>query len=340
MGNLDFLEKKPRIVYTLSWDGITEGKDKATSSLFSLYNFSNEEYSLQGLINANSGLEKSIDEFINAASVSYTFDINTNFDIILTNSEFKEYSVPRATLWKHAENATTEKDYIGKQIGLIFIDFMVNKEYSLFLAYSFVEGSSCTDGYYGPAFGPTFNKVGWYIGAVSMKDIPVGEIGYIKNSMPLVSINYSGKGFTSPQKPYRYASRSFDSDDVISIFYDPNIIPDTNEAKSKGFNAICAPGDRNTKADIKLNKDLADILKAGYIGCLNIYIYNDMFYVFENAPFAYRPFISISYENINSIVGLCIRDYNTDNNTVIYFNPSISREEYNIWRNKYFSSEP
>lgn len=340
MGNLDFLEKKPRIAYTLSWDGVTEGKDKATSSLFSLYNFSNEEYSLQGLINANAGLEKSIDEFINAASVSYTFDINTNFDIILTNSEFKEYSVPRATLWKHAENATTEKDYIGKQIGLIFINFMVNKEYSLFLAYSFVEGSSCTDGYYGPAFGPTFNKVGWYIGAVSMENIPVGEIGYIKNSMPLVSINYSGKGFTSPQKPYRYATRSFDNDDVISIFYDPNIIPDTDEAKSKGFNAICTPGDWNTKADIKLNKDLADIVKAGHIGCLNVYIHNDIPFVVEDNPVVYRPFISISYENINSIGGLCIREINNGNITVIYFDPSISQEECEMWFSKYFLSEP
>lgn len=344
MGNLDFLEKKPRIAYTLSWDGVTEGKDKAASSLFSLYNFSNEEYSLQGLIKSNAGLGKSIDEFINTASVSYIFDINTNFDIALTNSEFKEYSAMRATLWKYAENATTEKDYIGKQIGLIFIDFMVNKEYSLFLAYSFVEGSSCTDGYYGPSFGPTFNKVGWYIGAVSMENIPVGEIGYIKNSIPLVSINYSGKGFTSPQKPYRYASRSFDSDDVISIFYNRNMIPDTDESKSKGFNAICSPGDWSTKADIKLNKDLADIIKAGHIGCLNVYIHNDMPFVVEVTPVVYRPFISISYDYINSIGGLCIREINNEINngdiTVIYFNPSIPREEYNMWAIKYFLSEP
>lgn len=344
MGNLDFLEKKPRIAYTLSWDGVTEGKDKATSSPFSLYNFSNEEYSLQGLINANAGLEKSIDEFINAASVSYTFDINTNFDIILTNSEFKEYSVPRATLWKHAENATTEKDYIGKQIGLIFINFMVNKEYSLFLAYSFVEGSSCTDGYYGPAFGPTFNKVGWYIGAVSMENIPVGEIGYIKNSIPLVSINYSGKGFISPQKPYRYASRSFDSDDVFSIFYNKNMIPDTDEAKSKGFNAICIPGDWNSKADIKLNKDLADIVKAGFMGCLGIYTHIDSFtnnILVDNAPIVFREFVDINYSKINNVGGLsiCISGYDgvVDN---IYFNPSISKKDIVEWRDKYFFTEP
>lgn len=340
MGNLDFLEKKPRIAYTLSWDGVTEGKDKAASSLFSLYNFSNEEYSLQGLIKSNAGLGKQIDEFINTASVSYIFDINTNFDIALTNSEFKEYSTKRASLWKYAENATTEKDYIGKQIGLIFIDFMVNKEYSLFLAYSFVEGSSCTDGYYGPSFGPTFNKVGWYTGAVSMENIPVGEIGYIKNSIPLVSINYSGKGFTSPQKPYRYASRSFDSDDVISIFYNPNMIPDTNEGKSKGFNAICAPGDWSITADIKLNKDLANIVKAGYNGCLNIYPYDDAANVVEGVPIAYRSFIEVSHAKLNNIDGLCIREINGGEMTLIYFNPAITLEEFMAWLDKYFSLEP
>ena len=183
---------------------------------------------------------------------------------------------------------------------------------------------------------PIFPETGWYF---SGSTIEAGDIMSVLKD-PLVQFSYSGKGFKSPKKPYRYASRSFDSDYVISIFYDPNIIPDTNEAKSKGFNAICAPGDRNTKADIKLNKDLADILKAGYIGCLNVYVYNDMFYVFENSPFVYRPFISISYENINGIVGLCLREHNTGNNTAIYFNPSISREEYNIWCNKYLLPEP
>lgn len=132
--------------------------------------------------------------------------------------------------------------------------------------------------------------------------------------------------------------------DVISIFYDPNIIPDTDEAKSKGFNAICAPGDWNTKADIKLNKDLADIMKAGHIGCLNVYIHNDMPFVVEDIPVVYRPFISISYENINSIGGLCIREINRcishGDITVIYFNPSIPLEEYDKWIDKYFLLEP
>lgn len=339
MGNLDFLEKKPRIAYTLSWDGITDGKDKATSSLFSLYNFSNEEYSLQGLINANAGLEKSIDEFINAASVSYTFDINTNFDIILTNSEFKEYSVPRATLWKHAENATTEKDYIGKQIGLIFIDFMVNKEYSLFLAYSFVEGSSCTDGYYGPAFGPTFNKVGWYIGAVSMENIPVGEIGYIKNSMPLVSINYSGKGFTSPKEYYSKLSNSIEADDYYTLWIDHTVI-EAASGKEDDYNAICIPGDWNSKADIQLDEKLAKLLKA-------------MSYNKVSAIVKYAEDVSKKTpENLGQIKTqqyITAWTVNKNQLNIYYGNDIIFRQTYDVeehakwyakWYAKYFSNTP
>lgn len=335
MGNLDFLEKKPRIAYTLSWDGVTEGKDKATSSLFSLYNFSNEEYSLQGLINANAGLEKSIDEFINAASVSYTFDINTNFDIILTNSEFKEYSVPRATLWKYAENATTEKDYIGKQIGLIFIDFMVNKEYSLFLAYSFVEGSSCTDGYYGPAFGPTFNKVGWYIGAVSMKNIPVGEIGYIKNSMPLVSINYSGKGFTSPKEYYSKLSNSIEADDYYTIWIDHTVI-EAASGKEDDYNAICNPGDWNSKADIQLDEKLAKLLKAmSYNKVSAIVKYTEA--VSKKTPENLGQIKTQQYITAWTVNKNQLNIYYGDD---IIFRQTYDVEEHAKWYAKYFSNTP
>lgn len=335
MGNLDFLEKKPRIAYTLSWDGVTEGKDKATSSLFSLYNFSNEEYSLKGLINANAGLEKSIDEFINAASVSYTFDVNTNFDIILTNSEFKEYSVERATLWKYAENATTEKDYIGKQIGLIFIDFIVNKEYSLFLAYSFVEGSSCTDGYYGPSFGPTFHKVGWYIGSVSMENIPIGEIGYIKNSMPLVSINYSGKGFTSPKKYYSELSNSIEADDYYTLWIDYTVI-EAASGKEDDYNAICIPGDWNSKADIQLDEKLAKLLKA--------ISYNKVSAIVKYAEAVSKK----TPENLGQIKTqqyITAWTVNKNQLNIYYGNDIIFRQTYDVeehdkWYAKYFSSTP
>lgn len=42
MGNLDFLEKKPRIAYTLSWDGVTEGKVTNTTGMRKVYKISSE----------------------------------------------------------------------------------------------------------------------------------------------------------------------------------------------------------------------------------------------------------------------------------------------------------
>lgn len=44
MGNLDFLEKKPRIAYTLSWDGVTEGKVTNTQAMRKVYKISSEEF--------------------------------------------------------------------------------------------------------------------------------------------------------------------------------------------------------------------------------------------------------------------------------------------------------
>lgn len=161
---------------------------------------------------------------------------------------------------------------------------------------------------------------------------------------PLIIFSYSGKGFTSPQKPYRYSTRSFDSDDVISIFCNKNMIPRTEEDKSKGFNAICIPGDWDTKADIKLNKDLADIAKAGYVGCLNIYMHiNDLTdgLLIDNSPSFFRGVLEIAYNKINNVYGLSIYINNSyDMIDHIYFNPNITREEYEIWLNKYFSNTP
>lgn len=317
MGNLDFLEKKPRIAYTLSWDGITEGKVTNTQAMRKVYKISSEE-------------------FISRPDIVWT----------PTGSSGRPCNTP--------ENIRLEKKYRFRNIEDVSnVSVSVLKEdknkagyysFALFfgddntyadLFYVLVANKEIISGDFGNV-NPIFPETGWYFAGDT---IEAGDIMSILKD-PLVQFSYSGKGFTSPQKPYRYSTRSFDSDDVISIFYDPNIIPDTDEAKSKGFNAICVPGDWNTKADIKLNKDLADIVKAGNIGCLNVYMHNDMPFVVEDTPVVHRPFISISYENINSIDGLCIREIDNGNSTVIYFNPSISREECNMWANKYFLSEP
>lgn len=326
MGNLDFLEKKPRIAYTLSWDGVTEGKVTNTKGSRKVYKISSEEFVPRP-------------DIVWTPTGSTGIPCNTPENIRLEKN-YRFYNieeVPNVSVSVLKEDTSKAGYY---KFSLMFGDKDTGNN-GIDLFYVTVVNKEIISAEFGN-INPTFSEIGWYIGEPS-NDVKAGDIMSILKD-PLVQFSYSGKGFTSPQKPYRYASRSFDSDDVISIFYDPNIIPDTDEVKSKGFNAICAPGDWNTKADIKLNKDLADIIKAGHIGCLNVYIHNDMPFVVEVTPVVYRPFISISYDYINSIGGLCIREINNEINngdiTVIYFNPSIPREEYNMWAIKYFLSEP
>lgn len=320
MGNLDFLEKKPRIAYTLSWDGVTEGKVTNTKGSRKVYKISSEEFiprpDMVWTPTGRTGLPCSTPKNIRLER-NYRFpNIEGESNVIVSVLKEDTSKAGYYTFYLESGDDDTGNDSVD-----LFYVLVANKE---IISAEFGN------------INPTFPETGWYIGS------PPNEAGDIMSILkdPLVKFSYSGKGFTSPQKPYRYATRSFDSDDVISIFYDPNIIPDTDEAKSTGFNAICAPGDWNTKADIKLNKDLADIVKAGHIGCLNVYIHNDMPFVVEDTPVVHRPFISISYKNINSIGGLCIREIDNSNITVIYFNPSISREEYETWFSKYFLSEP
>lgn len=318
MGNLDFLEKKPRIAYTLSWDGVTEGKVTNTQASRKVYKISSEEFIPRPDIvwtpTGTSGVPCSTPENIRLG---------------------KNYRFINAEGISNVEVSVLKEDKNKAGYYKFWLLYGGDDEYAD-LFYVLVANKEIISGDFGGGANPIFPETGWYFGGAT---IEAGDIMSVLKD-PLVQFSYSGKGFTSPQKPYRYSTRSFDSDDVISIFYDPNIIPDTDEAKSTGFNAICAPGDWNTKADIKLNKDLADIIKAGHIGCLNVYIYNDMPFAVEDTPVVYRPFISISYENINSIGGLCIREIDNGNITVIYFNPLISREEYNMWANKYFFNTP
>lgn len=321
MGKLDFLEKKPRIAYTLSWDGVTEGKVTNTTGTRKVYKISSEKFIPRP-------------DIVWTPTGSTSLPCNTPENIRLEKN-YHFYNIEGAS---NVSVSVLKEDTSKAGYYKFFLMFGDNDtgNNGVHLFYVTVANKEILSGDFGNV-NPTFPEIGWYLGSPS--NVEAGDIMSILKD-PLVQFSYSGKGFTSPQKPYRYASRSFDSDDVISIFYDPNMIPDTDEAKLKGFNAICTPGDWNTKADIKLNKDLADILKAGHIGCLNVYIHNDMPFVVEDYPVVYRPFIAISYENINSIGGLCIREINNGNITVIYFNPSIPVEEYDKWANEYLSLEP
>lgn len=322
MGKLDFLEKKPSSVnVTITVQELSTLGNEAANCLPALS--VNTIYSKLGLTTTNVG------DKLNAntnCSVRISSDVN-----FTPNSDGKVYRGDEIGAYYFVETVFNAVNFVD---GIVYAYTKGNISNGNDPSPCIIIPKTFTDSESSAVF-----EKGVYLGV----GITSGSQTYytkFEQKMIGTSINISGKGFTSPQKPYRYASRSFDSDDIISIFYDPNMIPDTDEAKSKGFNAICTPGDWNTKADIKLNKDLADISKAGYIGCLNVYIHNDMPFVVEDYPVVYRPFIAISYENINSIGGLCIREINNGNITVIYFNPSIPVEEYDKWANEYLSLEP
>lgn len=326
MGNLDFLKKKPRIAYTLSWDGVTDGKVTNTLGTRKVYKISSEEFVPRPDIvwtpNGSTGLPCSTPENIRLEK----------------NYQFRNLEgISNVSVSVLAEDTNTAGYYR-------FILYFGDNEFQFIdLFYVLVANKSIMSGDFGNV-DPTFPEIGWYFGGPSNTES--GDIMSILKDPkdPLVQFSYSGKGFTAPQKPYRYASRSFDSDDVFSIFYNINMIPDTKEDKSKGFNAICSPGDWNSKADIKLNKDLADIVKAGYIGCLNIYTHDDSFTdsnLVDNSPIAFRKFVEINYEKINNVVGLSIYINSVDGVIDhIYFNPSISTKDLDEWEDKYFLSEP
>lgn len=248
-------------------------------------------------------------------------------------------------------NGKVYKDYIGEEQFVETVFNVVNFANGIVYAYTKGNISAADDPAPCIIIPKTFTdsessavfEKGVYFGAGVYSG---GNTFYIKFEQKIdrTSIKISGKGFTSPQKPYRYASRSFDSDDVISIFCNRNMIPRTDEDKSKGFNSICIPEDWNSKADIKLNKDLANIVKAGCVGCLNIYMNTDSFtesYLVDNTPIFYRGVLEIAYSKINDVYGLSIYINNSyDMIDHIYFNPSISKKDFDDWQNKYLFSEP
>lgn len=325
MGNLDFLEKKPNnIVITTTISELSTLADEAANCLPALS--IQTIYSKLGLTTTNVG---------DKLNTSTNCAVRISSDVSFTpNSNGKIY-----------------KDYISEYYFVETAFNIVNFANGVVYAYTKGNISAADDPAPCIIIPKTFTdsessavfEKGVYLGIGIYSG---GQTFYIKFEQKIAgtSINISGKGFTLPQKPYRYASRSFDSDDVFSIFYNKNMIPDTEEDKSKGFNAICIPGDWNSKADIKLNKDLADIVKAGFMGCLGIYTHIDSFtnnILVDNAPIVFREFVEINYSKINNVGGLsiCISGYDgvVDN---IYFNPSISKKDIVEWRDKYFFTEP
>lgn len=155
---------------------------------------------------------------------------------------------------------------------------------------------------------------------------------------PLVQFSYSGKGFTSPQKPYRYVSRSFEPDDDICIGLNHNKIPSTDEEKSKGFNSFCDIKNPNIEMNISLNEDLANIIKHCYRGSLSIMVYEEDFegILSVETDNNISKSLVVMPDTFNGINGVSIRFYSD----AVYFNPNISEEDFFSWNKKYFDIKP
>ena len=173
---------------------------------------------------------------------------------------------------------------------------------------------------------PTFSEIGWYLGGASNTE--AGDIMSILKD-PIVQFSYSGKGFTSPQKPYRYVSRFVKPDDDVCIWINTARIPKTDKEKSKGYNSICKPEDFNSEADIKLNEDLAFLFH-----CSDMMIVNEVQQYGNNSNTnimrcGFNVMLQIGYAE-----GLHISHDGED----IFFDPNISEDDYYNWRDKYFKN--
>lgn len=325
MENLDFLEKKPRIAYTLSWDGITEGKVTNTQAIRKVYKISSEEFIPRP-------------DIIWTPTGSSGRPCNTPENIRLgKNYRFRNIEdVSNVSVSVLKENTNTAGYY---SFALFFGDDNTYAD----LYYVLVANKEIISGDFGNV-NPIFPETGWYFGGDT---IEAGDIMSVLKD-PLVQFSYSGKGFASPQKPYSYVSRSVNPDDDICVWINEARIPElVDEEFVKGFNAICNPGDFDSIAEIKLDENLANICKHAARQCLAIRIKNrggtDYYYyhmeVGESSDDAYI-YYNVTYAtkgpDNNKVPGLYIEF----GGSPAYFNPNVTRNEYGEWYDKYIATEP
>lgn len=317
MGNLDFLEKKPRIAYTLSWDGVTEGKvtNSGTSAKLA-YKISDEIFIADPII-----------DDVNSVS---TLKVPKNINIVDAFYAKAFGSDSKGTCLVYP--VVNDAEFAGKngayQFDLYFKDEESDSGYAISpieLYYVLVANKEI------PApFGnvnPKFPEKGWYIYVPSSITYTGDLMSILKD--PLVQFSYSGKGFTSSQKPYRYVSRFVKPDDDVCIWINAARIPKTDEEKSKGYNSICKPEDFNSEADIKLNEDLAFLFH-----CSDIMIVNEVQQYGNNSNanimrYGFNVMLQIEYAE-----GLHISSGGED----IFFDPNISEDDYYNWWDKYFKN--
>ena len=312
MGNLDFLEKKPRIAYTLSWDGVTEGKVTNTQAMRKVYKISSEEFVPRPDIvwtpTGSSGVPCNTPENIRLGK-NYRF------------RNIEDVSNVSVSILKEDKNKAGYYSF-----NLFFGDDDTYAD----LFYVLVANKEIISGDFGNA-NPIFPETGWYFGGDT---IEAGDIMSVLKD-PLVKFSYSGKGFASPKEYYSKLSNSIEADDYYTLWIDHTVIEATS-GKEDDYNAICIPGDWNSKADIQLDEKLAKLLKA-------------MSYNKVSAIVRYAEAVSKKTpENLGQIKTqqyITAWTVNKNQLNVYYGNDIIFRQTYDVeehakWYAKYFSGTP
>lgn len=162
----------------------------------------------------------------------------------------------------------------------------------------------------------------------------MGNLDFMTNNKSF-TISISGKGFTSPKEYYSKLSNSIEADDYYTLWIDLAVI-EAASGKEDDYNAICIPGDWNSKADIQLDEKLAKLLKA-------------MSYNKVSAITKYAEFVSKKTpENLGQIkTQKYITSWTVNKNQIniyygddIIFRQTCDVEEHAKWYAKYFSNTP
>lgn len=162
----------------------------------------------------------------------------------------------------------------------------------------------------------------------------MGNLDFLANNKSF-TISLSGKGFTSPKEYYSKLSNSIEADDYYTLWIDHTVI-EAASGKEDDYNAICIPGDWNSKADIQLDEKLAKLLKAmSYNKVTAIVKYSEA--VSKKTP--------ENLEQIKTQQYITAWTVNKNQLNVYYGNDIIFRQTYDVeehaeWYAKYFSNTP
>lgn len=319
MGNLDFLNNKPsNIVISTTVEELSALSNKTANCLPSLS--ITTIYSKLGLTTTNVG-----DKLDIATNCAIRISSDVNF-------------TPNA-------NGKVYKDYVGGEQFVETVFNVVNFANGIVYAYTKGNISAADDPAPCIIIPKTFTdsessavfEKGVYFGVGVYSG---GNTFYIKFEQKIdrTSIKISGKGFTSPQKPYRHISRSFEPDDDICIGINHNKKPSTDEEKSKGFNSFCDIKNPDIEMNISLNEDLANIMKHCARGSLSIMNYEEDYEELSSVETdnSISKSLVVIPDTVNGINGISITFYGD----IVYFNPNISEDDYNSWYEKYFVRKP